>query len=419
MKKQILTTICAIGLMAGITLTGCGSDASSQTASVESVSMITGIGSVGLNEQYAGVIVSESEVSVNKDDTLTVKELLVAEGDEVTEGQILFTYDTDSIKLSLEKAQLEAEQMSNSIASQRSQKAQLEQEKKSASADQQLEYTVQIQTLEADILEAEYNLQTKQKEIETLQASMTTSQVTAPVSGRIKSVNSSGTDSNGDSTAYITIVASGTYRVKGMINENSVQSLSVDSAVVIRSRTDSTVTWKGTVTSIDYNNPVSSSGDVTSSSTVSLTSSSKYPFYVQLESSEGLMLGQHVYIEPDNGQSDVSGLALPAYYINDVDSSPWVWAADSSNKLEKRSITVGEYNEETDTYEVTDGITLEDYLAFPEESLKEGMAVTKYDENSFSSTTSDGDNSDGDDLTNGDNSDDSYDDVILYQEESE
>ena len=30
----------------------------------------------------------------------------------------------------------------------------------------------------------------------------------------------------------------------------------------------------------------------------SQTNSSSYPFYVQLETSEGLMLGQHVYIEP-------------------------------------------------------------------------------------------------------------------------
>ncbi|MFR3882713.1 MAG: hypothetical protein ACLTX6_10760 [Lachnospiraceae bacterium] len=36
----------------------------------------------------------------------------------------------------------------------------------------------------------------------------------------------------------------------------------------------------------------------------SQTSSTTYPFYVELQSSEGLMLGQHVYIEPDEGQEE-------------------------------------------------------------------------------------------------------------------
>ena len=34
---------------------------------------------------------------------------------------------------------------------------------------------------------------------------------------------------------------------------------------------------------------------------VSADSSSKYPFYVELDDSEGLMLGQHVYIIIENG----------------------------------------------------------------------------------------------------------------------
>ena len=34
------------------------------------------------------------------------------------------------------------------------------------------------------------------------------------------------------------------------------------------------------------------------------TSSTSYPFYVELDSSDGLMLGQHVYIERDIGQDE-------------------------------------------------------------------------------------------------------------------
>ena len=51
------------------------------------------------------------------------------------------------------------------------------------------------------------------------------------------------------------------------------------------------------------------------------TSSSTYPFYVNLDSSEGLMLGQHVYIEPDEGQDEKkSGIWLNDYFIVDADT---------------------------------------------------------------------------------------------------
>ena len=110
----------------------------------------------------------------------------------------------------------------------------------------------------------------------------------------------------------------------------------------------------------------------------SQTSSSSYPFYVELDSSDGLMLGQHVYIERDNGQEDrKDGLWLSEFYIVDADTpDPYVWAVDDKNKLEKRSVILGNYDEGLCEYEIVDGVTLQDYLAYPSDSLKEGMKTT-------------------------------------------
>lgn len=97
-------------------------------------------------------------------------------------------------------------------------------------------------------------------------------------------------------------------------------------------------------------------------------------------------MGQHVYIEPDYGQEDQQDenlINLPSYFINDTEGKPWVWAQNSKGKLEKRSVTLGEYNTETDTYPVTDGLTAEDYIAYPDESLKAGMTCITYDEGTF------------------------------------
>ena len=103
-----------------------------------------------------------------------------------------------------------------------------------------------------------------------------------------------------------------------------------------------------------------------------------------LSSSDGLLMGQHVYIEPDLGQDAQStAIQLPASFINDADSSPWVWAQGSGGKLEKRSLTLGDYNAELDTYAVTDGLTAADYIAFPDDTLKAGMTCVTYDESTF------------------------------------
>ena len=112
-----------------------------------------------------------------------------------------------------------------------------------------------------------------------------------------------------------------------------------------------------------------------------------------LDTSDGLLLGQHVYIEPDYGQDaeqDASAINLPSYFVNDPDGKPWVWAQSSKGKLEKRDLKLGEYNADTDTYPVLDGLTAEDYIAFPDESLKAGMTCVTYDDATFDPGTNGG-----------------------------
>ena len=47
--------------------------------------------------------------------------------------------------------------------------------------------------------------------------------------------------------------------------------------------------------------------------------STSYPFYVELESSEGLLLGQHVYIEQDNGLEErEEGIWLDEAFLVDA-----------------------------------------------------------------------------------------------------
>ena len=110
------------------------------------------------------------------------------------------------------------------------------------------------------------------------------------------------------------------------------------------------------------------------------STSSKYPFYVELDSSEGLLLGQHVYLELDSGEEETSGLSVSAAFIAyDEEGNAYVWA-EKNGKLEKRTVVVGEYNFMTDTIEVLEGLTEEDYIAFPDETVCVAGAPTTHDE---------------------------------------
>ena len=154
--------------------------------------------------------------------------------------------------------------------------------------------------------------------------------------------------------------------------------------MIIRSRVDSSKTWKGTMGAVDMDNSTeNNSSDMAmygmSGSSDAQTSSSTYPFYVNLDSSDGLMLGQHVYIEADEGQDEEKiGIWLNDYFIVDADTdNPYVWVSGDNNKLEKRSVVLGQYDENLAEYEIADGLTEKDKIAFPTDELKEGMSVTE------------------------------------------
>ena len=80
-------------------------------------------------------------------------------------------------------------------------------------------------------------------------------------------------------------------------------------------------------------------------------------------------------------QQDVQILAATKHGVKPVQNR--LEAENSKGKLEKRSVTLGEYNTETDTYPVTDGLTAEDYIAYPDDSLKAGMTCITYDDATF------------------------------------
>lgn len=385
MKKAafLLALVMLLGL-----LPGCGQ--AEGEASVQSVSMICGLGSVGLADRFGGIVSPLGETKIKKDDSLTVDTIKVKVGDTVAVGDVLFTYDLSELQRNLEKAQLELEQQQNQLENKESEKKDLEEQRDQTGDDAaRREYTLQIREANLDILTYKANISSKKKDIEKVQNNLKNASVKSEVAGEVQAINENGgSDNNGNPLPFMTIVETSGFRVKGYVNENNAAALREGTEVIIRSRV-SDQTWKGSVDTVDWNNPVQQQSYYDSDTSLS----SKYPFYVALDEGDGLLLGQHVYIEPDYGQEDeqdASAINLPSYFINDPDSKPWVWAQSSKGKLEKRDLKLGEYNADTDTYPVLEGLTAEDYIAYPDESLKAGMTCVTYDDATFDPGTNGG-----------------------------
>ena len=343
-----------------------------------------------MESRYMGTVESQEVKGVNRDSDKKIKELYVKEEDEVKAGDVLFEYDTESMELQLRQLELELTSINNNIATLNQQIASLTTEKAAAPAEEQLSYSAQIQNLQAQVNQANYDASAKQLEIDRQKLSMENTKVVAPMDGIIKTINennsTSGSDNNSNydnnnnnssdstSNAYITIMAKWDYRIKATASELTVRSMSEGQSMIVRSRVDDS-TWTGTVTKIDLEHP--NNGNNNDYYMSSGTTATKYPFYISLDSTDGLMLGQHVYVEADYGQGSVKeGLWLDEYYIMQEDDGAYVWAENAKGYIEKRKVELGEYDENMMRYEIVSGLTEDDYIAYPEERVKEGMKVT-------------------------------------------
>ena len=326
-------------------------------AYVQSVAEITGMGSVGLYAQYNGIVEAKDVIEINPSGDLTVKECYVSTGSKVNEGDPLFRYDVDDLTISHAQILIDITGIENGLRTNREQLESLEKRLEKAK--------------EKDRYEIELNIQT----VELVDAS----EVTSPVSGTVRSVrDDTNSDpfgySGGGSNAYITIIAGTDYCVKGTVNEQTVYTLYVGMPVLIRSRVSDTV-YRGTIYRVDTDKTVSDQqmyyydggGD----------RASKYAFYVEPDSIEGLMIGQHVLIDLNADESPDGGLMLPGAFLIEENGGFFVWAKGANDRIEKRRVEVGAYDEATECYEILSGLSPKDRIAFPDETVHAGMLATE------------------------------------------
>lgn len=337
---------------------------------VQKVSTI--IGSSYTENRYSGVVESSETVDINQDGNKSITEMYVEAGQKVRKGDKLFSYDTTEASNSIAQKKLDIEAQNNEIAAQNNTiedyKAELNK------GGDKVEIQARINEASYAIRQAQNTIKATQTEIYQLNKQIENSTVLSTIDGIIKEVNrEGGTDESGNKKPLVSITQTSDFRVKGSISE--MGSISEGTNVIVRSRINEDQIYKGTVTKVETD-PQSNSNNNFSRAD-SGESASKYPFYVSLDNNKGLKLGQHVYIEVDNGQSTKKkGIWLDASFIvSDDNRNSYVWVSERG-KLMKRKVELGKSDEETHTTKIKSGLSEDDYIAWADDSYSEGMKTT-------------------------------------------
>lgn len=379
-KKTIAIALTALVVLAAggfgaMKLMGGGSENSTESSvKVVAVSELQS-GDNSVNNRYSGVVETQKKKNITLDSEKTITKIHIKEGDHVNENDALFTYDTEKTKLEISQKELGKEKINASLEGYKEKINQLNNQLNQGNLSSADRMTVNAEIMEAQtsIAQAEYDLKAADAEINTLNASIKNATVRAPMAGTIEKLEDpeSMTDT---SAAFITIVADGDFRVKGTVSEQNMGAVYEGLEMLVRSRINSDDTWKGTVTSLESKQ---NSDDGNEENISSGESASRYSFYVTLDSREGLLLGQHVTLEPYYGEME--GLVLPLGYISyNADGTAYVYAVkEPGQKLEKRSVETGTEYSEQGMVEITSGLSETDYVAWPDNTeCVEGAATS-------------------------------------------
>ncbi|MBR1634029.1 MAG: HlyD family efflux transporter periplasmic adaptor subunit [Lachnospiraceae bacterium] len=369
----IIAVIICIGAGVGIYELLFSEDANEEVY-VSSVSGLMGNLENGMRNRFQGIVESNNSWTATLDGR-PVKEYKVKVGDKVEVGTPLLVYDNSQKEEEIANARLELQRMQDERAAMNADIAELNTERNEATDDLAAEeLAINIQQKQIDMRNKDTEIATKQEEVKNMEDSLASDTVTSEISGVVKSLGNE--TEEGESSGGLTIVDINTFQIKAKVNEQNLSSLYEGEKVIIFSRVSNDIHWKGKITNIDKENTLASAEEYDEDGD-EMTVSSNYPFYISLKKTEGLAVGQHVYVEENVGQlkkNPEEVIELDSYMIVDLETDdPYVWADNGSGRLEKRSVTLGEYNEDADRYRIEDGITMADYLAQPDENVHAGM----------------------------------------------
>ena len=216
-----------------------------------------------------------------------------------------------------------------------------------------------------EIREAETNLKVERLNLKKLELEISTGVVTATMDGVIKSVATE-EEARTEGRPVVTLSAGGAWYVTACVGELDLEQIAVGDEAEIRSWMGDGGQYGGRVTEISQT-PVTG-GWYGGSGNPNV---SYYPVTVEVDDSANLQEGDYVSVTFGSA-SGGSGLYLEAPFIRAENGRSFVFVMDEDGRLAKREIGTGKIYWGS-TVEITGGLTIDEYIAFPYgKDVKEG-----------------------------------------------
>ncbi|MBK1960748.1 efflux RND transporter periplasmic adaptor subunit [Listeria ivanovii subsp. londoniensis] len=348
------------------------------------VKELSGEGEVDSGNYFTGVIEPKATSKYNIDSSKgTVNKCYVKVGDTVKKDQKLYSYSNPEGDLEVREAELELEMQKSTTSQQQATINKLTKQIKDANEEEQDALKQEKAQAELELKQASFGVEKAEAALKAVQSKNNNNVVYSTVSGVVKQLDQSQMNKTviteeTNPAIFMEIVDMSTYYIKGSVDEFRRDELKKDQKVTVINRQDESETWEGKISEVGEL-PDGASEENTTSDEMEMEENpnlTKYPFTVELSAAKGLNIGRHVFISLDVEGNDATSdtLSLPSDFLVEKDGKTIVWTANDGT-AKATEVKTGEKNEELMTVEITEGLTTDDYIIYPDSFVKEGMEV--------------------------------------------
>lgn len=325
----------------------------------------------------SGNIISDGSQSVFLSKDNPIGEVYVQEGQQVSIGDPLLSYDMTKAKIQLEIKKLEMEKIQFEQAIAQKEWKELLEMKPLENLDLTEQDTDEQDTDEQKPTEVGYTKEELQKkqfekkkqlqdldlklrmaklEIQSLMEAASEGIIKSQINGVVKSVQTED-GKNVENEPYLFLTQSEGLYLYGNVSELQLESMKVGQTVSGNSW-ESGTSFLATIEEIE-SFPVAGAGDMDNQAV------SYYGFKAYIEDTTNLKVGEGVeYVMASDGMEGAQLITLPKAYVREIDGQYYVLKEGKDHRIHKQIVEIGKVVYGT-AYEIIDGITADDYIAFP------------------------------------------------------
>lgn len=204
--------------------------------------------------------------------------------------------------------------------------------------------------------ELDLKLRMSKLEIQSLTEAAADGIIKSQINGIVKSVQTEDSK-NVETEPYIFLTQSEGLYLYGTVSELQLENMKVGQ-MVSGNTWESGKSFSATIKEIE-SFPVAGAGDMDNQAV------SYYGFKAYIEDTTDLKVGEGVeYVMVSDGMEGAEQITLPKAYVRELDGQYYVFKEGKDHRIHKQIVEIGKVVYGT-AYEIIDGITADDYIAFP------------------------------------------------------